>query len=503
MTRDIKNDTTAIREDLQTGNAAIKEDTVEILAEIARLHARLPQTNQAAGSSDIVLERYLDNLTSYAESMADPNKDIDSALGVDDPVNALDPGSWPSQFKPTSGRARPSDLLVQPMSDMSVIPQPSPPGNKERSLKHPLFKYKCTYQMPSNHDRYCSTPIFSPDGSKLAAVSRSAVRKWSIAIWDVTTKVLLRELRYPGQLGQYGINIDRLWSPIETYVLFSPNGNMIVWKMELCILVFNYITKSLLAKIDSGLHPIRMAFTPDGKYLATTALEGKEEQLNITFWDPINGRKRYQLDPSTCLPLGYTTRYNHRLAFSPDGKLLIMAASSTNSGGNIPKSRIIVWDLIRRQIQYVHNLPESGQIYSVVVAPPDNVMVVSSRSQNSKLSELMLIDVVTGQIRRRMNSDGTWIAHEATGRVRHSTSSLALLQATYSSVPWSDLHMFHFSPDGRFVIEDPHDSVVVIDTVTGTKCFSGIVYYPIFSPSSRMLAFANEAEQIEVWEVTE
>jgi hypothetical protein len=64
ISREIKQDTHEIRQD----TSAIKDDTAQILAEITRLRAQLPRETQN-DVPNLMLERYLDNLTSYAESV--------------------------------------------------------------------------------------------------------------------------------------------------------------------------------------------------------------------------------------------------------------------------------------------------------------------------------------------------------------------------------------------------------------------------------------------------
>ena len=73
--RDIKTDTQEIRNDT-SAIPGIKEDTIQILAEIARLQAQLPknvelQGLEGHGLSGFTLQRYLDNLTTYAETTYD------------------------------------------------------------------------------------------------------------------------------------------------------------------------------------------------------------------------------------------------------------------------------------------------------------------------------------------------------------------------------------------------------------------------------------------------
>ena len=80
--RDIKADTQEIRNDT-AAISGIKEDTTQILAEIARLRAQLPnnvelQVLEGHGSSGLMLQRYLDNLTTYAKTTYDAS---DGELG--------------------------------------------------------------------------------------------------------------------------------------------------------------------------------------------------------------------------------------------------------------------------------------------------------------------------------------------------------------------------------------------------------------------------------------
>jgi hypothetical protein len=65
ITREIKGDTSKILDE----SAAIKEDTTQILLEIERLRAQLPEDSRLI-TPNIILERYLDDMTSYAESVS-------------------------------------------------------------------------------------------------------------------------------------------------------------------------------------------------------------------------------------------------------------------------------------------------------------------------------------------------------------------------------------------------------------------------------------------------
>lgn len=68
VARDVKKDTAAIYND----TVGIKNDTAHILQEIARLHDRLPLESSPSSTSNLMLQRYLDDLSSYAGSTYDP-----------------------------------------------------------------------------------------------------------------------------------------------------------------------------------------------------------------------------------------------------------------------------------------------------------------------------------------------------------------------------------------------------------------------------------------------
>ncbi|KAF2824564.1 hypothetical protein CC86DRAFT_468651 [Ophiobolus disseminans] len=102
MTKEIKHDTTHILDD----TAAIKNDTSEILQEIARLRAQLPDDQatlrQSTKDSDSTLARYLDDLSSYAETVCWSGEDSDTDVEQDEvkPPQKLKSAN-PTKFVPS------------------------------------------------------------------------------------------------------------------------------------------------------------------------------------------------------------------------------------------------------------------------------------------------------------------------------------------------------------------------------------------------------------------
>lgn len=92
LAREIKVDTQEIRND----TSAIKDNTTQILEEIARLQQQLPQDPNRQNTLGFMLERYLDNLTSYAETVCDSfpdetEQDIEHGYEDNDPGDRSGP----------------------------------------------------------------------------------------------------------------------------------------------------------------------------------------------------------------------------------------------------------------------------------------------------------------------------------------------------------------------------------------------------------------------------
>jgi len=130
MAREIKADT----QELLNDTSAIKEDTAQILAEIARLQEQWPGDAQRNHESAFMLERYLENLTSYAETVYDTLSDnVDDRRGSEN-------GSIKRQ-RSTSPTTRPSSIAGEPrITENNHAAQPiapRPPEDREEKFEAP------------------------------------------------------------------------------------------------------------------------------------------------------------------------------------------------------------------------------------------------------------------------------------------------------------------------------------------------------------------------------
>lgn len=126
MAREIKADT----QELLNDTNAIKEDTAQILAEIARLQEQLPRDAQRDHGSGFMLERYLDNLTSYAETVYDTfSDDTDERRGSENGSIKQQRSTSPSsRSSSASGEAQINENAQAPPS----IAPPAPEAREEK-----------------------------------------------------------------------------------------------------------------------------------------------------------------------------------------------------------------------------------------------------------------------------------------------------------------------------------------------------------------------------------
>ncbi|KAL6402266.1 putative group protein [Ilyonectria robusta] len=102
LVKDIKADTAAIRDE----SSQVKKNTDEILEEVARL--RILLSEQTKSGRDFMMERYLDSLTTYAESVVSGDIDEDRLILSDDqpiPSKAHEvPSGIVTQLRPEDSR---------------------------------------------------------------------------------------------------------------------------------------------------------------------------------------------------------------------------------------------------------------------------------------------------------------------------------------------------------------------------------------------------------------
>jgi WD40 repeat protein len=164
----------------------------------------------------------------------------------------------------------------------------------------------------------------SPDGKILAAKefwreNDGKVSKGNIALWDVATGKILRDLDItdPGSMA------------------FAPDGKTLVISTGEGMQLFDVATGKKRGKLgDDKVSLFALAFASDGKTLAGCDLQG-----NVHLWDVVRGVEK------ACLRHGGPAKARSlALAFAPDGKALAVGVGPGNAYV-IEPGEIVLWDL--------------------------------------------------------------------------------------------------------------------------------------------------------------
>ena len=165
---------------------------------------------------------------------------------------------------------------------------------------------------------------FSPDGKRLASISRS--RDWKAGLWDVDSGEQIAELPLtpPPRRGAYRES--------DTGIAFSPDGNIIAGGLWNEIVLWNATDGKTIMTIpqsEENQRSVTLYFSPCSQYLAAGAWwKGGLKKTSICLWEIATGKKIATF-------WGHTTDVQC-FTFSQDGTLLV-------SGGH--DGAIYLWDL--------------------------------------------------------------------------------------------------------------------------------------------------------------
>jgi RNA polymerase sigma factor (sigma-70 family) len=221
---------------------------------------------------------------------------------------------------------------------------------------------------------------FAPDGKTIATAGSGPDRQYHLYLWDVATGKRVRE--FPGQ------------SDFIRGLAFSPDGKFLAStcqdksrKVRLWDVATGKLVRELAARTDA---PIGVAFAPDGSAVAAGGDEDRrsdDSETVIQLWDPATGRA---LPEFRGAGMG-----NVRLAFSPDGKTLAAA------GGN---GQVQLWEVATRRLRGRFT-GHVGYLHTLAFAPDGRTLITGSEDTTA-----LVWDLTGGRRSARPLTDAQWRA---------------------------------------------------------------------------------------------
>ncbi|MYK93255.1 WD40 repeat domain-containing protein [Candidatus Poribacteria bacterium] len=164
---------------------------------------------------------------------------------------------------------------------------------------------------------------FSPDGKRLASMSRS--RDWKAGLWDVDSGEQIAELPLTPAPRR------RSYRESDTGIAFSPDGNIVAGGLWHEIVLWDAADGKTLMTIpqsEENQRSVTLCFSPCSQYLAAGAWWNGQKKTAICLWEVATGKNIATFK-------GHTTDVQC-FAFSQDNTLLV-------SGGH--DGAIYLWDL--------------------------------------------------------------------------------------------------------------------------------------------------------------
>jgi WD40 repeat protein len=357
------------------------------------------------------------------------------------------------------------------------------------------------------HSLSVTSVAYDPRGTRLASGSDDG----TVKVWDATSNPQFRTLRGGGDTllertfnrGHHGLVMDVAFGPHDHYLASA--------SMDRALKVWDLRTGRVL-RTFAGRHLslTNVAFSPDGKYVASGGLARSTNRGEIMIWNVKTGKAVHSLDGHALIVLG--------VAFSPDGTRL----ASTG------RDRLVkIWDLATGK--EVWTLPGHEHEVIHVAFRPDGRRLASASIDGT----VRVWDLTTGrQIRVLTEPDAKFrsVVFHPAGRLLLTTSGHALRPGVAQLWDLETGRVIRtlgghqnllsgavFNRDGSRIATASADGTVKLwDTQTGEELLtlsgrigSGLGR-PAFSPTGRLLAAggmettADGAWQgvIQIWDAT-
>jgi len=322
--------------------------------------------------------------------------------------------------------------------------------------------------------------IFSPDGSQLAAASGSIASGNAIVLWDATSGRELLTLT-----GHTGWVMGLAFSPDgKQLASTSLDGTVKIWSLAPG-------TEMVTVSGPGADYGTRVAYNPNGREFATNGGDG-----TATLWNAKTGEPRLTLTGHELEVLN--------VAFSSDGKLF---ATGSLDGSTI------VWDTATGEKLLTLIGHEFG-VRDIAFSSDESLIATSGFDGTAKVWDLRtgtLIHEITGHsglvLGVAFSPDGKYLATsstDATAKIWDLRTGELLFTLAGHEAGLPDIT---YSSDGVMLATGSGDGTIVIwDAATGVQLLtlaghSSQVQSVVFSPDDKLLASGSEDSTAKVWDV--
>ena len=283
------------------------------------------------------------------------------------------------------------------------------------------------------------------------------------------------------------------------HVAFSPDGKTLAsTDADGTLILWDVATRKPLGEPLAGHNDevFSIAFSPDGKILALANGDGY-----VTLWDVATRRPLGE-------PLHVESAEANSIAFSPDGKVLASADHTS----------VILWDVAQRkplgELLGDDHMGEPGQ---VVFGPDGKILALANGD-----GYVTLWDVATrrplGEPLHVESAEANSIAFSPDGKVLASADHTSvILWDVAARQPLDEEPLINhqdrvtevaFSPDGKILASASRDGTVVLWDVAARQPLGeplrghrGVVHSIAFSPDGKTLASASDDNTVILWDV--